>query len=94
MMSLLLTPCSSVWKLGKHRSLVGAVQQRGKAGFSFSPASFDLKELRASAFVLLGLFFFCGGGCFLFTKMSSQEHKLSHSDPAIFPLCCLFLLST
>lgn len=30
----------------------------GKVGFSFSPASFDFKELRASAFVLFWVFFF------------------------------------
>lgn len=85
MMSLLLTPCSSMEAGSKHRSLVGAVQQRGKAGFSFSPASFDLKELR-----LLLLFFwvcfFLWGGCFLFTKMSSGTQAEPLRSSHFFPL--------
>ena len=69
LMSLLLTPHSSIWRLGKHRRLVGlraAIQQMGKVEFSYSPDSFDLKELRTYAFLpfwVCLLFFF---SCFVF----------------------------
>ena len=81
MMSLLLTPCSSVWKLGKHRS---SPTKGERLDFPSLRLPLILRSLGLLLLFFFGFFFFFFY-CFLFTKMSSQQRQLRSSDPAIFP---------